>query len=340
MSTNYDVAVVGATGLVGEVMIQVLEERNFPVGRLFPLASQRSVGRTVKFRDQTIPVHVLEGFNFEQVQLALFSAGGSVSAEFAPRAAAAGAVVIDNSSHFRYEDDIPLVVPEVNPQRIADYTNRGIIANPNCSTIQMVVALKPIHDAVGIERINVATYQAVSGAGRSALERLTEHTRQILAGIDPVVRGNEKWVAFNAVPQIDVFLDTGYTKEEMKMIWETRKIMEDPSIMVNPTAVRVPVYFGHSEAVHIETRTKITVPEVRTLLNSAPGVVVIDGRKLGAYPTAATDAAHQDAVYVGRIREDLSHPRGINLWIVADNVRKGAATNSVQIAEILVNQFM
>jgi aspartate-semialdehyde dehydrogenase len=340
MPSTFDVAVVGATGLVGEAMIQILEERNFPVGRLFPLASPRSAGRTVKFRGETVPIEVLDGFDFERVQLALFSAGGSVSADFAPRAAASGAVVIDNTSHFRYDDDIPLVVPEVNPQRIADYTHRGIIANPNCSTIQMVVALKPIYDAVGIERINVATYQAVSGAGRSALERLTEHTRQILAGVDPVVRGSEKWVAFNAVPQIDVFVDTGYTKEEMKMIWETRKILEDPGIMVNPTAVRVPVYFGHSEAVHIETRTKITVPEVQKLLNSAPGVVVIDGRELGAYPTAATDAAHKDAVYVGRIREDLSHPRGINLWVVSDNVRKGAATNSVQIAEILVNQFM
>jgi aspartate-semialdehyde dehydrogenase len=340
MPTTFDVAVVGATGLVGEAMIQILEERNFPVGRLFPLASRRSAGRTVKFRGETIPIEVLDGFDFEQVQLALFSAGGSVSADFAPRAAASGAVVIDNTSHFRYDDDIPLVVPEVNPHRIADYTHRGIIANPNCSTIQMVVALKPIYDAAGIERINVATYQAVSGAGRSALERLTEHTRQILAGVDPVVRGSEKWVAFNAVPQIDVFVDTGYTKEEMKMIWETRKILEDPGIMVNPTAVRVPVYFGHSEAVHIETRTKITVPEVQKLLNSAAGVVVIDGRELGAYPTAATDAAHKDAVYVGRIREDLSHPRGINLWVVSDNVRKGAATNSVQIAEVLVNQFM
>ena len=231
-------------------------------------------------------------------------------------------------------------MPEVNAHRIADYAKRGIIANPNCATIQLVVALKPIHDAVGIERINVATYQAVSGAGRSALERLTEHTRQVLAGIDPVVRGREKWVAFNAVPQIDVFTETGYTKEEMKMVWETRKIMEDASIMVNPTAVRVPVYFGHSEAVHVETRTKITVPEVQKLLNSAPGVVVMDGREFGAYPTAATDAAHRDAVFVGRIREDISHPRGIDLWIVADNVRKGAATNSVQIAEILVNRFM
>ena len=340
MPSPLNVAVVGATGLVGEVMLQVLEERDFPVAQLFPLASQRSAGRTVRFRNETIPVQVLDGFDFEQVQIALFSAGGSVSAEFAPKAASAGAVVIDNTSHFRYEDDIPLVVPEVNAHRIADYTSRGIIANPNCSTIQMVVALKPIHDAVGIERINVATYQAISGAGRSALERLTEHTRQLLAGVDPVVRGNEKWVAFNAVPQIDVFLDNGYTKEEMKMVWETRKIMEDPDIMVNATAARVPVYYGHSEAVHIETRTKITVPDVQKLLNSAPGVVVIDGRELGAYPTAATDAAHRDAVFVGRIREDISHPRGIDLWVVADNVRKGAATNSVQIAEILVNQFM
>lgn len=340
MAKTFDVAVVGATGLVGETMIQVLEERRFPVGRLYPLASERSIGKVVRFRDQTIPIQVLEGFDFEKTQIALFSAGGAVSAEYAPRAAAAGSVVIDNTSHFRYDDDIPLVVPEVNPHRIADYTRRGIIANPNCSTIQLVVALKPIYDAVGIERINVATYQAISGAGRTALDTLTEHTRQILAGLDPVVRGNAKWVAFNVVPQIDQFTETGYTKEEMKMIWETRKILEDPSIMVNPTAARVPVYFGHSEAVHIETRTKVTVSEVQKLLNSAPGVVVLDGRELGAYPTAATEAAGRDGVYVGRIREDLSHPRGIDLWVVADNVRKGAATNSVQIAEILVNRFM
>jgi aspartate-semialdehyde dehydrogenase len=340
MSKTYDVAVVGATGLVGEAMLQILEERKFPVGKLFPLASRRSAGRTVRFCDQTMPVQVLDDFDFERVQLALFSAGGSVSAEFAPRAAAAGAVVIDNTSQFRYEEDIPLVVPEVNAAQIARYTQRGIVANPNCSTIQLVVALKPIYDAVGIERINVATYQAVSGAGRAAVERLTEDTRQILTGVDPVVRGNEKWVAFNAVPHIDVFLDTGYTKEEMKIIWETRKIFDDPTIMVNPTAVRVPVYLGHSEAVHIETRTKITVPQAQKLLNSAPGVIVVDGRDLGAYPTAATDAAHRDAVYVGRIREDLSHPRGLDLWVVSDNIRKGAALNSAQIAEILVNQFM
>lgn len=337
--SRYDVAVVGATGLVGETIIQLLESRDFPIGRLFPLASSRSAGRRIRFRGATLAVENASGFDFEQVQLALFAAGGPVSAELAPRAAAAGAVVIDSTAEFRYDDDVPLVVPEVNSRRIAGYSRRGIIASPSSATTQLVVALKPIHDAVGIERINVATYQAVSGAGRSALERLTEHTRQVLAGIDPVVRGNEKWVAFNAVPQIDVFLDGGYTREEMKMHWETRKILEDPAIMVNATAVRVPVYYGYSEAVHVETRTKITVRELQKLLNSAPGVVV-DGREVGAYPTAATDAAGHDAVYVGRIREDLSHPRGINLWIVADNVRKGAATNSVQIAEILVNQFI
>jgi aspartate-semialdehyde dehydrogenase len=340
MPKTYDVAVVGATGLVGEAMLQILEQRAFPVGKLFPIASARSAGRSVRFRDQTLPIHVLDSFDFERVQIALFSAGGSVSAQYAPAAAAAGAVVIDNTSQFRYDDDIPLVVPEVNAERIADYVKRGIIANPNCSTVQMVVALKPIYDAVGIERINVATYQAVSGAGRNALDMLTEHTRQILGGMDPVVRGNGKWVAFNAVPQIDVFEGNGYTREEMKMIWETRKILGDETVMVNPTAVRVPVYYGHSEAVHVETRTKITVHEAQKLLNSAPGVVVVDGREPGKYPTAATDAAHRDAVYVGRIREDVSHPRGLNMWVVSDNLRKGAALNSVQIAEILVNRFM
>ncbi len=340
MSKTYNVAVVGATGLVGEAMIQILEERDFPVSNFYPLASQRSAGRSLKFRDELHEVEVLDDFDFTKVQLAFFSAGGSVSAEHAPRAASAGAVVIDNTSHFRYDDDIPLVVPECNPARIAEYTNRGIIANPNCSTIQMLVALQPIHTAVGIERINVATYQAMSGAGRSAMEALTEQTRAQLAGAPAAANGGEKSVAFNAVPKISELMDTGYTMEEMKMVWETRKIFEDPDIMVNPTCVRIPVYFGHSEAVHIETRTKITVPEVQTLLNSSPGIVLLDGHEPGAYPTALTDAAHRDEVYVGRIREDLSHPRGLDLWVVADNVRKGAALNSVQIAEILVNQVM
>jgi aspartate-semialdehyde dehydrogenase len=264
-----------------------------------------------------------------------------VSRVYAPKAAAAGCVVIDNTSEFRYEDDIPLVVPEVNPHAIAQFKNRGIIANPNCSTIQLVVALKPIHDAVGIERINVATYQSVSGAGREAVEELAEQSIQLLTGKGPVTaRVLAKQIAFNCVPQIDDFQDNGYTREEMKMVWETRKILEDANIRVNATAVRVPVFFGHSEAVHLETRTKITVEEVRSLLSKAPGVEVMDERRPGGYPTAATEAANRDTVYVGRIREDLSSDRGLNLWVVADNVRKGAATNSVQIAEILVRQHM
>ena len=340
MSRTFNVAVAGATGLVGETMISVLEERNFPVGTLYALASERSAGREMKFRGETVIVEPLASFDFQKADIGLFSAGGSVSAEFAPKAAEAGCVVIDNTSYFRYEDDIPLVVPEVNRHRIADYAKRGIIANPNCSTIQLVVALKPIHDAVGVERVNVATYQAISGAGRNALETMTEHSRQILNGIEPTASGPAKYNAFNVVPHIDQFLENGFTKEEMKIIWETRKILEDPNIMVNPTVARVPVYFGHSEAVHIETRTKITVGEVQKLLNSAAGVVLLDGRETGAYPTAATDAAGRDAVYVGRVREDPSHPRGIDLWVVSDNVRKGAALNSVQIAEILVNQLM
>jgi aspartate-semialdehyde dehydrogenase len=340
MSRTFDVAVVGATGLVGEAMIDVLAEREFPIGRLYPLASERSAGTEVRFRNQAITVGPLADFDFQQVQIGLFSAGGAVSAEYAPRAAAAGCVVIDNTSHFRYEDDVPLIVPEVNGHRVRDYVHRGIIANPNCSTIQLVMVLKPIHDAVGIERVNIATYQAISGAGRSAMQTMTEHAREILNGMDPITSGPARPVAFNVVPHIDQFTDNGFTREEMKIIWETRKLLDDPNIMINPTVARVPVYFGHSEAIHLETRTKITVAEVQKLLNSAPGVVLLDGRETGAYPTAATDAAGRDAVYVGRVREDPSHPRGIDLWVVADNVRKGAALNSVQIAEILVNQLM
>lgn len=340
MSRTFDVAVVGATGLVGETMIQILEERDFPVGRLYALASQRSVGREIKFRDEIVRIEALDDFDFEKVQIGLFSAGGSISAAHAPRAVEAGCVVIDNTSHFRRDDDIPLVVPEVNPERIADYTKRGIIANPNCSTIQMLVALKPIYDVAGIERINVATYQAISGAGRGELDKMTYQARQVMGGLDPIVNGAEKWVAFNTVPAIGAAHESGYSEEEMKMVWETRKILADDQIMVNPTAARVPVYFGHSEAVHLETRTKVTVAEVQKLLNCAPGVVLMDQFAAGEYPTAAMDAAGHDGVFVGRIRADLSHPRGINLWVVSDNVRKGAALNSVQIADILVNQFM
>ncbi|RLU02233.1 MAG: aspartate-semialdehyde dehydrogenase, partial [Ketobacter sp.] len=256
------------------------------------------------------------------------------------KAAAAGCVVIDNTSHFRYDDDIPLVVPEVNPDKIADYKTRGIIANPNCSTIQMLVALKPIYDAVGIERINVATYQAVSGTGKEAIEELAVQTRDLLNGQPIKAEVYPKQIAFNALPHIDVFLENGYTKEEMKMVWETKKIFGDENIVVNPTCVRIPVFYGHSEAVHIETRDKISAEQVTELLSSSPGVTVLDTRKPGGYPTAVTEAVDKDDTFVGRIREDISHPRGINMWVVADNVRKGAATNSVQIAEELIKHYL
>src|SRR6187399_1397187 len=338
---GFRVAVLGATGLVGDTMIRVLQERDFPVSELLPLASNRSLGKRVEFRGRHIPVIDVATFDFKRAQIGLFSAGGEVSREYAPKAAAAGCIVIDNTSEFRYEDDIPLVVPEVNPKAIGAYKKRGIIANPNCSTIQMVVALKPIHDAVGITRINVATYQSVSGAGKEAVDELASQTTALMSGQQPpkpeVIA---KRIAFNCVPQIDKFMDNGYTKEEMKMVWETRKILGDFSILVNATAVRVPVFFGHSEAVHLETRTKITAEAVRDLLRKSPGIEVLDDRRPGGYPTAATEAANRDTVYVGRIREDLTIDKGLNLWVVADNVRKGAATNSIQIAEILVREHI
>jgi aspartate-semialdehyde dehydrogenase len=338
---GYRVAVLGATGLVGEMMIRVLEERDFPVAELLPLASSRSLGKRVEFHGRHIPVIDVEKFDFARAQIGLFSAGGAVSRQYAPLAAAAGCIVIDNTSEFRYQDDIPLVVPEVNAHAIGGYQARNIIANPNCSTIQMVVALKPIHAAVGITRINVATYQSVSGAGKEAVEELAAQTTALMSGQQPGrPKVIAKRIAFNVVPQIDVFMENGYTKEEMKMLWETRKILEDPAILVNATAVRVPVFVGHSEAVAIETRVKISAEAARALLRKAPGVEVLDDRKPGGYPTAATEAANQDTVYVGRIREDISHERGLNLWIVSDNIRKGAATNSVQIAEILVREHI
>ena len=333
---TYDIAVVGATGLVGEALFEVLAEREFPVGEIYALASNRSLGRSVSFKSRRLPVLDLASFDFSKTQLGLFSAGGEVSREFAPKAAAAGCIVIDNTSEFRYEDDVPLIVPEVNLHALDQYRNRGIIANPNCSTIQLVVALKPIYDAVGIERIQVATYQSVSGAGREAVEELAEQSTALLSGKGPVEpRVMPKQIAFNCLPQIDRFEENGYTREEMKIVWETRKILGDPAIRVNATAVRVPVFYGHSEVVSIETRSKLSAADARALLEKAPGVEVLDDRRPGGYPTAATEAANRDTVYVGRIREDLSSDRGLNLWVVADNVRKGAATNSVQIAEAL-----
>lgn len=340
MSKQFDVAVVGATGAVGEAMLEILYQRKFPVGKVYALASKRSAGSRVSFGNKSLVVEDLAEFDFSKVQVGLFSPGASVSAEYAPKAAAAGCVVIDNTSQFRYDDDIPLVVPEVNPEAVAGYKNRGIIANPNCSTIQMMVALKPIYDAVGIQRINVCTYQAVSGSGKPAMDELAKQTADLLNGRPVEASVYPKQIAFNVLPHIDAFQDNGYTKEEMKMVWETRKIMGDDSILVNPTAVRVPVFYGHSEAIHIETRDKISAEQATELLKQAPGIEVLDDRDDGGYATAVTEASGHDLVYVSRIREDISHPKGLNLWVVADNVRKGAALNSVQIAEVLVENYL
>ncbi len=333
---SVNVAIAGATGAVGEVLREMLVERSFPVDQISLLASSRSAGKSFEFADREIKVEVLDDFDFRDTQVAFFSAGGSVSAVHAPRAAQAGAIVVDNTSEFRQQPHIPLVVPEVNAHRIKDGLETGIIANPNCSTIQMVVALKPIYDAVGIERINVATYQAVSGAGTSAIRELAEQTTSILNGngAEPTVHPVQ--IAFNAIPQINTFEDNGYTKEEWKMVLETKKIFEDESIQVNPTCVRIPVFYGHSEAVHIETREPISVDFARDVLKSAPNVILMDERKAGGYPTAVEHAAGTDPVFVGRVRKDVSHPRGLNMWVVSDNVRKGAALNSIQIAEELL----
>lgn len=335
-----NVAIVGATGAVGEAFLTVLAERNFPIRNLYPLASSRSVGKTVEFQNEYFDVLDLAEFDFSQADIALFSAGGSVSKEYAPKAAAAGCIVIDNSSCFRYDDDIPLVVPEVNAHRIAEYTNRGIIANPNCSTIQMVVALKPLYDAAGISRINVATYQSVSGTGKRAVSELIAQMGDLLNGRPAKVEVYPEQIAFNAIPHIDQFEENGYTREEMKMVWETRKIMEDDSIMVNPTAVRVPVIYGHSEAIHVELKNALTAAEARAILSKAPGVKVIDNVAKASYPTVIKNVVGHDEVFVGRIREDISYPNGLNLWVVADNIRKGAASNAIQIAEILNRDYL
>lgn len=337
MSKTVDVAILGATGVVGESMISILEERQFPVGKLYPLASHRSAGRTVVFKNKSHEVHDVETFDFSKVQIALFSAGGKVSERFAPIAVEQGCVVIDNTSRFRLDDEIPLVVPEVNPEKIADYQNRGIIANPNCSTIQMLVALKPIYDAVGIKRINVATYQSVSGTGRSAVSELAGQIAELLNGRTVEPKVYSKQIAFNVIPQIGEFQENGYTQEEMKMVMETQKVLNDPDILVNATAVRVPVFYGHSEAIHIETRDKITADTARAILFNSPGIVLMNE---GEYPTPIPDVSGTDAVYIGRVREDISHPLGLDLWVVADNIRKGAALNAVQIAEILLSEYL
>jgi len=340
VTENLNIAVVGATGLVGEAMIEILQERDFPGGRLYALASERSLGKSVGFRGHDLPVAVLEDHDFSDTDIALFSAGASVSEVHAPRAVDAGCVVVDNTSRFRNEPDIPLVVPEVNPAALAGLRPRNIIANPNCSTIQMVVALKPVYDAAGISRINVATYQAVSGAGRQQVEELARQSTELMSGRAEDADSESIPIAFNAIPQIDAFEDNGYTREEMKMVWETRKIFGDDQIMISATAVRIPVFIGHSEAVSIETREKISATEVRKLLSAAPGVTLLDASRAGGYPTARTQAAGGNDVFVGRIRDDLSHERGISMWVVSDNLRKGAALNSIQIAEILVRDYL
>ncbi|GAB2686331.1 aspartate-semialdehyde dehydrogenase [Aliiglaciecola aliphaticivorans] len=338
MSRAFDVAVLGATGLVGQHMIEILEQRDFPVNKLYPLASSRSAGGKVTFKGKEITVLDADTFDWSKVQLGFFSAGGSVSEIFAPKAAEAGCVVIDNTSHYRYEPDIPLVVPEVNPHALADFRNRNIIANPNCSTIQMMVALKPIQDAVGIARINVATYQSVSGAGKSAMEELAKQTTDLLSGREITPKAFSRQIAFNVIPQIDVFMDNYYTKEEMKMVWETQKIMGDDSILVNATAVRVPVFFGHGEAIHLETHSPLDAEDAKRLLADAPGVKLLENPE--DFPTQVGNASGHDETFVGRVRNDISHPNGLNMWVVSDNVRKGAALNSVQIAEVLVRDYM
>lgn len=337
MSKKYNVAIVGATGAVGETLISILEERKFPVDQLFPLASSRSAGKTIKFNGEKVTILDLETFDFNQADIGLFSAGGSISEKYAPKAGEAGCIVIDNTAHFRYDDDIPLVIPEVNPEAAKDFAPRNIIANPNCSTIQMLVALKPLHDAATIERINVCTYQAVSGSGKEAITELADQTAALLNLRELKTKVYPKQIAFNVLPHIDVFQDNGYTKEEMKMVWETNKIL-DPNIKVNPTAVRVPVFYGHSEAINIETKDKLTAKQAHELLSNSPGITVLDIREDGGYATAVTESAGNDDVFVSRIRDDVSRENGLNLWVVSDNIRKGAALNSIQIGEYLIKE--
>jgi aspartate-semialdehyde dehydrogenase len=332
---KFNVAVAGATGAVGNQMIRCLEEMNFPVHSVKFLASSRSVGRQLRFKGDL----ELKEDSFKGFDIALFSAGGGTSQKFAPLAAKDGCVVVDNSSAWRMDSKVPLVVPEVNPHAIARYTEKGIIANPNCSTIQMVVVLHPIHKKYGIKRIVVSTYQAVSGTGKKAIDELFDQTRAMINFLDYETRVYPHRIAFNCLPHIDIFMDNGYTKEEMKMVNETRKIMEDDSIAVTATTVRVPVFFGHSESVNVETKDPISAEDVKGLLQNSPGVKVMDDPQKNLYPLA-TDAAGQNLTLVGRIRQDESIANGINMWIVADNIRKGAATNAVQIAQVLASDYL
>jgi aspartate-semialdehyde dehydrogenase len=340
MSKKFNLAIVGATGFVGQSVLSILQQRKFPINNLYLLASERSSGEAMEFNKQQHLVSNLVEFDFEQVDIAIFTAGSAVSAEYVPKATQIGCLVIDNTPQFRYDDDVPLVIPEVNPQALAGYKKRYIIANPNCSTIQMLVALKPIYDAVGITRINVVTFQSVSGAGKAAFHELIQQSGQLLNGLSiKQPKAFTQQIAFNVIPHIDDFQENGYTREEMKMVWETRKIFADQEIQVNPTAVRVPVFHGHSEAVHIETKKKISAKQARKVLKKAPGVLVIDKPTNNGYPTPISHP-DSDKVMVGRFREDISHPLGLDMWIVADNIRKGAALNAVQIAELMIENYI
>ena len=333
---TFDVAVVGVTGAVGEVMVSLLDERDFPLGKLYPLASDRSVGNKILFGGKYLNTGDVAAFDFSQVQIVLFAATADVAAQYAPVAAEAGCVVIDSSACFRRDDDVPLVVPEINAAALADFSARRIIASPGGATIPMLVVLKPIIDAVGVERINVATYQAVSGSGQAAVKKLAGQTVSLLSMKDVETGHDEKQIAFNVLAQIGAVQDNGYTREEMEMVWESQKVLDDDAIVINPTAVCVPVFFGNSMAIHIETREKLAAEQAKELLAQAPGVELLDSD----YPSAVTDASGQDAVFVGRVRDDISHPRGLDLWVVADNVRKGAALNCVQIAELLAKKYL
>ncbi len=331
---SYPITIVGATGLVGTTLLSLLEERNFPVSDLYLVASQQSAGKQLTFRGKQIELLDLATFDFSQSKLAFFCVGNDLAAEYAPKAAAAGNIVIDKSFYYRNHADVPLIVPEVNLSSLSQCKKMNIIANPNCNTIPIAVALKPIYDAVGISRINVSTYQSVSGTGKDAINELREQTKQSLANQQIVSKVYPQQIAFNVLPQIDDFQTNGYTREEMKVVWEMQKLFSDTSLSVNPTAVRVPVFYGHAASVHIETKKKITTEQALELLAKAPGVKLMTGEH--PYPTPVLDAAGQDLVYVGRIREDISHAQGLNLWIVADNLRKGAALNAIQIAEHLI----
>lgn len=338
MTKKVNVAIIGATGMVGAAALSILEERKFPIDKLYLLASKRSTGEVREFNGKEYRLLDLENFDFSQTQICFFCASNAIAAEYVPKAAGMGNIIIDKSSYFRYHDEVPLIVPEVNDDALSEFRKKNIIASPNCSTIPIVMAIKPIYDAVGILRMNVATYQSVSGTGKDAVTELVEQTAQLLNGKPITTKIYPQQIAFNVLPHIDDFQENGYTKEEMKIVWETHKIFKDDSIAINPTAVRVPVFYGHSAAVHIETKDKISAEQAVSLLSNAPGMKVVTGKY--PYPTPVHDAAGNDLVYVGRIREDISCKKGLNLWIVSDNIRKGAALNAIQIAERLLQNYL